>query len=120
MCIRDRKQARVAILISNKINFNPKDIKEKDKEHFFTHQREKKLSILIISMLQMQGYQHSQRNFTNAKNTHCTSHNNSGRLQHLTLKNGQTVRTETKQRHRETNRSYETNGFNKYLLDISS
>jgi hypothetical protein len=32
-----------------------------------------------------------------------------------TLINRQILKTETKQRHIETNRSYETNGFNRYL-----
>jgi hypothetical protein len=49
------------------------------------------------------------------KSTHCTTHNNSGRLQHSNLINGQIMETETKQRHSETNRSYETNVFNRYL-----
>jgi hypothetical protein len=31
-----------------------------------------------------------------------------------TLINGQILKTKTKQRHGETNRSYETNGFNRY------
>jgi hypothetical protein len=30
------------------------------------------------------------------------------------------METETKQRHIETNRSYETNGFNRYLQNILS
>jgi hypothetical protein len=38
------------------------------------------------------------------------------RLQHPTLINGQILETETKQRHIETNISYETNGFNRYKL----
>ena len=56
-----------------------------------------------------------ERNFTKAQNTHCTSHNNSGRLQHPTLINGQIMETQTKQRHIESNRSYGPNGFNGYL-----
>ena len=49
-----------------------------------------------------------KRNFTKAQSTYCISHNNSGRLQHPTLINGQIMETETKWRHSETNRSYET------------
>ena len=49
-----------------------------------------------------------------AHNTH-TSHNNSGRLQHLTVINRQIRETQTKQRHGETNRSYGPNEFNRYL-----
>jgi len=45
---------------------------------------------------------------------------NSERLQQPTLSNGQIMETETKQRHRKTNRNYEPNGFNMYLKNISS
>ena len=38
-----------------------------------------------------------KRNFINAKSTLCTSHNNSGLLQHPTLINGQIIETQTKQ-----------------------
>jgi hypothetical protein len=56
----------------------------------------------------MQGQPHSFKgNFSKTQSTHCTSHNNSGRLQHPTLINGQILETESKQRHSETNRSYE-------------
>ena len=55
-----------------------------------------------------------KRNSTDAQSTHCTSPNKSGRLQHPTLINGQILETETKQRHSETMRSYEINGFNRY------
>jgi hypothetical protein len=48
------------------------------------------------------------------------SHNKSGRLQHPTLINGLMLKRENKQRHIETNRSYETNGFNRYLQNILS
>jgi hypothetical protein len=52
---------------------------------------------------------------------HIAPHNNSRRLQHPTLINGQILVTETKQRQNETNRScYETNGFNGYLQNILS
>jgi hypothetical protein len=55
-----------------------------------------------------------------AQSKHCTSHNNTGRLQHSILINEQIMKTETKQRHSKTNRSYGPNGFNRYLLQISS
>ena len=55
-----------------------------------------------------------------AQNTHSTKHNNNGRFQHLTLINGQIQETETEQRQIETNRSYEINGFNRYLQNILS
>ena len=70
-------------------------------------------------MLQMQGQPHLL-NFSKGQSTHCTSPNSSGRLQHPTLTNGQILETETKQRHMEINRSYETNGFNRYLQNILS
>jgi hypothetical protein len=38
----------------------------------------------------------------------------------LSLINNQITETETKQRHSKTNRSYEPNGFNRYLLNILS
>ena len=41
-------------------------------------------------------------------------------LQHTTFINGQIMETETKQGHSETNRSYETNGSNRYLQNILS
>jgi hypothetical protein len=60
-----------------------------------------------------------KRDFTKAKNTHGTQHNNIGILQHPTLTNEQVIETETKERHSKTNRSYEPNGFNQYLQNIS-
>jgi exonuclease III len=117
-----RKQPEVAIQISNKINFQPKVIK-KDKEGHFIHIKGKifqeELSIRI-SMFQMQGQPHSLRNFSKAQSTHCTTQNNSGRLQHTTFTNGQIMEREPKQGHSETNRSYEINGFNRYLQNILS
>ena len=56
-----------------------------------------------------------KRNFTKSQSTHHAPHNNSERLQHPTLSNGQIMETETKQRYSETNKSYETNIFNIYL-----
>ena len=55
-----------------------------------------------------------KRNFTKAQNTHWTSHNYSGGLQHSTLTNGQVIEIESN-RHGEMNRSYEPNGFKRYL-----
>ena len=43
------------------------------------------------------------------------AHNNCGGIQHPILINGQNSKTQTKQRHSETNRSYGTNGFNRSL-----
>ena len=40
---------------------------------------------------------------------HIAPHINNGRLQHPTLSNGQILETDTKQRHMDTHKSYETN-----------
>jgi hypothetical protein len=42
----------------------------------------------------MQGQTHASGNFSKAQSTHCTSHNNNGRLQHPTLIIGQILETE--------------------------
>jgi hypothetical protein len=110
-----KKQAGIAILISNKIDFQPKVIK-KDKEGHFIHIKGKifqdELSIEYLCS-KCKGSHIHQRNFSKAQNTHCTSYNNIGRGQHPTLINGQILETEIKQRHSETKRSYETNGLNR-------
>ena len=101
----------VAILISNKIDFQPKVI-TKDKRHFLLIKGkiyQDELSILNIYVPN-----------TMPATFICTSHNNSGRLQHPSLTNGQILETETKQRHMYSNKSYKTNGFNRYLQNILS
>jgi exonuclease III len=56
-----KKHAGVAILISNKIDFQPKVIKNSKKGHFllFKQKSTKMNSEFWTSMLQMQGYPHS-------------------------------------------------------------
>jgi hypothetical protein len=66
-----------------------------------------------MSMIQMKGQPHSLKKLSKAQDTHCTSHTNTGKLQHPTLIVGQIPESETKQRQVETNRSYEPNGFNR-------
>jgi hypothetical protein len=63
----------------------------------------------------MKGQPHSLKKVTKVGSTHCTTHNNSGRIQHSNLSNGQILEIETEQRHSKTYTSYETNGFNWYI-----
>jgi hypothetical protein len=95
-----KKQAEVAILILDKIDFQPKIIKKIRTLH--THQRNNLPRKTLNSehlCSKCKGTHILKRNFTKAKRTHYTAHNNSGRFQHATLINGQNVETETKQSH---------------------
>ena len=58
------------------------------------------------------------KDFRKAQITHCTAHHNSGRLQQPTLIYRKIREIETKQRHIEDKRIYETNGFNRYLQNF--
>jgi hypothetical protein len=104
-------------LISNKINFQPKVIKKDKEGHFILikgkiYQEEFSTLNICAPNARVPKF---KKETTIAQSTHCTTHNNSGRLQHPTLINEQMMETETKQRHSKTNRSYEPNGFNRYL-----
>jgi hypothetical protein len=72
-------------------------------------------AIIEKPCLKKQKQNKKPENLAKAQSTHCTSYNNSGRLQLPTISNGQIMEIETKQIHSETNRSYEPNGSNRYL-----
>jgi hypothetical protein len=57
----------------------------------------------------------STKEFLLKLKAHIAPHTIEGKLQNPTLSNGQIMETQTKQRHNETNRSYDPNGLNRYL-----
>jgi exonuclease III len=110
-----KKQAGVAILMSNKIDFQPKVIKKDKEGHFILIKGkilQEELSILNI-------YVPNARAATFIKGTLLKLQAHIA-PQHTTFISGQIMETETKQGHSETNRSYETNRFNRYLQNILS
>ena len=61
-----------------------------------------------------------KRNFTKTQNTLEPHTIIVGNFKTPPLPNGHVIETETKQRHSETKKGYETNGFNRYLQNILS
>ena len=102
------RKAGVAIVILNKINFQPKVIKkDKESQTFHTHQRKNLPRRTLNSehlCYRCKKIHIHKRNFTKAQNTQYTSQNYSGRLQH-----GQIMEIEPKERNSKTNRSSEPN-----------
>jgi hypothetical protein len=105
-----KKQTGVTILISNKLIFNQKLSQRVGKDTLYSSKQEstKKDSQFYAPSARVPTFI-KKKTLPKLKGYHC------GRLQHPTLINRQIMKTQTKQRHIEINRSYGPNGFNSYL-----
>lgn len=97
---RPKKKFGVVILISNKIDFQPKVIKKDGKRYFILikvkcHQNI--ISIMNNYNSKCKGTHICKRNITKAYITHQTPHTNSGKLQHPTFTNRHVIQTKTNQ-----------------------
>ena len=115
-----KRQAGVAILISNKIDFQPESIKidAEGIKTLNTHQGKvpRRWSLNSEhSCIKCKGTHVHKRNFTKVQKYIETHTITVGRLQHPTFTYEQVNETETKQRHSETNGSYGLNGINSYI-----
>ena len=113
-----KKQAGVAILILNKIDFQPKVIKKDKEGHLMLIKGkilQEEISIINIYGPNARASTFITETLVKLKANTAPHTIISGSLQHNTLINGEILETETKQGHSETNRCYKTNGFNRYL-----
>jgi exonuclease III len=116
-----KKQAGVAFLILNKIDFQPKVIK-KDKEGHFICIKDKiyQDELLILNIYAPNSRASKFIKETSIKHKAQIAPHTviAGNFNTPLSEHGQILETETKLIHNETNRSYETSGFNQYLQNI--